>query len=159
MTDRLALQAIPHALPDNTGCLTDIARFGDHGASGGVQPSDTSFYQNHRETKQPRSSHPLTMTSSEDVDDNAWHPAFRFDNSYVGWSGKLRVLPAGPAPCVNYPTYAYNLDAQGLRGSESGFKSRGNLTWHITPTSWSTTRSSGLQRALQSNEARQGRRT
>ena len=27
----------------------------------------------------------------------------------------------------------YNLNAQNLRDTESGFKSRGNLTWHITP--------------------------
>jgi outer membrane receptor protein involved in Fe transport len=29
--------------------------------------------------------------------------------------------------------YSYNLDAQHLSDSESGFKSRGNLTWHVTP--------------------------
>ena len=28
---------------------------------------------------------------------------------------------------------AYNLNAQNLRDTESGFKSRANLTWHVTP--------------------------
>ena len=34
---------------------------------------------------------------------------------------------------MNYPGYAFNLDAQHLRGSESGLKSRANLTWHVMP--------------------------
>ncbi len=28
---------------------------------------------------------------------------------------------------------SYNLDTQNLRDTESGYKSRGNLTWHVTP--------------------------
>jgi iron complex outermembrane recepter protein len=38
-------------------------------------------------------------------------------------------IPAGGCQSAD----SYNLNAQNLRGSESGFKSRGNLTWHITP--------------------------
>ena len=38
-----------------------------------------------------------------------------------------------PAGGCHDPAYAYNLNAQNLRDTESGFKSRGNLTWHITP--------------------------
>jgi outer membrane receptor protein involved in Fe transport len=37
-----------------------------------------------------------------------------------------------PGGCHN-PAYSYNLNANNLRDTESGFKSRGNLTWHITP--------------------------
>src|SRR4029077_14865762 len=29
--------------------------------------------------------------------------------------------------------FSYNLDAQNLQETESGTKSRGNLTWHVTP--------------------------
>jgi len=122
---------------DNAGCLTDIGTVpGTTVQSGGVQPSDTSFYQDTtRETKQTAffasfdyDLIPKTLTLTLGT------RHFRFDNSYVGSvGGSFGCFQQGPAPCVNYPTYAYNLDAQGLRGSESGFKSRGNLTWHITP--------------------------
>jgi iron complex outermembrane recepter protein len=39
----------------------------------------------------------------------------------------------GPTPC-NGPN-ATNIDAENLHSNFSGFKSRGNLTWHITPDS------------------------
>jgi outer membrane receptor protein involved in Fe transport len=36
----------------------------------------------------------------------------------------------GPPPCANED--ANNMDALGLKSTYSGFKSRGNLTWHVT---------------------------
>ena len=40
---------------------------------------------------------------------------------------------AGTPPGGCTSSFSYNLDAQNLQGTETGFKSRANLTWHITP--------------------------
>jgi iron complex outermembrane recepter protein len=64
---------------------------------------------------------------------------FRFDNSMAGsvlssfgcFEGG--VPPGGCQALAAALPSSYNLDAQNLKDSESGFKSRGNLTWHVTP--------------------------
>jgi iron complex outermembrane recepter protein len=120
-----------------TGCLTDIGTFPGSTVSSGIQSDDTSFYQDQtRDTKQ------LAFFVSADFDLipkvltlTAGTRHFRFNNSMVGsvlssfGCFEAGVLPTG---CHN-PLYSYNLDAANLRDTESGFKSRGNLTWHITP--------------------------
>jgi outer membrane receptor protein involved in Fe transport len=60
---------------------------------------------------------------------------YKFENSDQGSVlSSFGCFQAGtPAGGCHNPAYSYNLDAQNLRDSESGFKSRGNLTWHITP--------------------------
>src|SRR4029077_8717778 len=60
---------------------------------------------------------------------------FRFDNyskgSVISSFGCFEggVQPGG----CHSGLYSYNLDAQHLSDTESGFKSRANLTWHVTP--------------------------
>ncbi len=124
---------------NNVGCLSNIGTVpGTSVQQAGVQSDDTSFYQDTtRETRQ------TAFFASVDFDlipkqltltVGARH--FRFDNSYVGSvGGSFGCFEQGVTAtgCPNYPTYAYNLDAQGLRDTESGNKSRANLTWHITP--------------------------
>jgi outer membrane receptor protein involved in Fe transport len=63
---------------------------------------------------------------------------FDIDNREVGWdAGSFGCLgnPAVPQdaqpPCVNDNNYA-NLDARHLSSVYSGFRSRANLTWHVT---------------------------
>ena len=103
----------------------------------GLQTPNSSFYQDtNRETKQtafflsvdydliPRV---LTLTLGTRY--------FKFDNSAAGSvtsSFGCFGVPATSAGCFN-PAYSYDLDAQQLSDTESGFKSRGNLTWHVTP--------------------------
>ncbi|MBS0373822.1 MAG: TonB-dependent receptor [Proteobacteria bacterium] len=56
---------------------------------------------------------------------------YRFVNDEKGAvTGSFFCYEAGPAPCLNYAT---NIDAEKLHTKYSGFKSRANLTWHITP--------------------------
>jgi outer membrane receptor protein involved in Fe transport len=121
---------------DNVGCITDVGTLpGTTVQYPGVQSDDTTFFQDaHRETKQ------TAFFISGDFDIipkvltfTAGTRYFRFDNSFVGSvSESFGCFQAGAAPCMNYPGYAFNLDAQHLRGSESGVKSRVNLTWHVT---------------------------
>ena len=124
---------------DNVGCISDVGTLpGTTVQYPGVQTDDTTFFQDaRRETKQ------IAFFISADYDLipkvltlTVGTRHFRFDNSLVGSvSLSFGCFQQGynPSGCVNYPGYAYNLDAQGLRGSESGFKSRANLTWHIMP--------------------------
>jgi outer membrane receptor protein involved in Fe transport len=63
---------------------------------------------------------------------------FHLENREVGWDGGSFGCLGNPAipqarqpPCVNINNYA-NLDARHLDNVDSGFKSRANLTWHVT---------------------------
>ena len=56
---------------------------------------------------------------------------YDFDNTEVGAvTGSFYCYEAGLAPCLNYAT---NIDAENLHTHYKGFKSRANLTWHVTP--------------------------
>jgi len=59
---------------------------------------------------------------------------YHFDNdekgAVVGSAGLPGCYQAGPPPCLNAAT---NIDAENLKTTYTGFKSRANLTWHITP--------------------------
>ena len=107
----------------------------------GIQSDDTSFYQDTvRETKQ------LAFFASADFDlipkvltVTAGTRYFRFNNYSAGSVlSSFGCFEGGvqPTGCHN-PLYSYNLNtAQNgteWNDTESGFKSRGNLTWHITP--------------------------
>ena len=56
---------------------------------------------------------------------------YRFDNTEVGAAvGSFGCYDAGPPPCL---ADALNLNAEGLRTTYQGARSRANLTWKITP--------------------------
>jgi outer membrane receptor protein involved in Fe transport len=56
---------------------------------------------------------------------------YHFTNDEKGAvSGSFTCFEAGPPPCLSY---AANLDKENLHTVYKGFKSRVNLTWHITP--------------------------
>jgi outer membrane receptor protein involved in Fe transport len=124
--------------PGNSGCFADIGTFpGTTVQNPGVQGSNTSFYQDTvRETKQ------TAFFASLDYDlipkvltVTAGTRHFRFDNTSAGSVLASFGCFQGGAPaggCHN-PAYSYNLNAANLSDTESGFKSRGNLTWHVTP--------------------------
>jgi iron complex outermembrane recepter protein len=126
----------PAGTPGNTGCFTDIGTApGATVVNPGVQGSNTSFYQDTvRETKQ------TAFFASVDFDiipkvltitGGTRH--FRFDNSSAGSvTGSFFCFQQG-APAAGCLADNFNLNNQNLRDTESGFKSRGNITWHITP--------------------------
>jgi iron complex outermembrane recepter protein len=120
------------------GCFTDLGTFpGTTVNPAGIRPATESFYQDTpRETKQ------TAFFGSVDVDLipkvltlTAGTRHFRFENSYKGSvMSSFGCYEAGTPPggCTS-KSFSYNLDTQNLQGSESGFKSRANLTWHIIP--------------------------
>jgi len=59
---------------------------------------------------------------------------YHFDNeekgAVVGSFGAPGCYQAGAPPCLNVAT---NIDAENLKTSYTGFKSRANVTWHISP--------------------------
>jgi outer membrane receptor protein involved in Fe transport len=126
----------PAGSPGNSGCFSDIGTApGATVVNPGVQPSNTSFYQDTvRETKQ------TAFFASMDFDlipkvltITAGTRHFRFENTSKGSvSGSFFCFEQG-APAAGCLADNFNLDAQHLHDTESGFKSRGNLTWHVTP--------------------------
>jgi outer membrane receptor protein involved in Fe transport len=103
----------------------------------GVQGSNTSFYQDTvRETKQTAfflsvdfDLIPKVLTATLGT------RHFQFKNSSDGSViASFGCFEGGvPAGGCHNPAYSYNLNAENLADTESGFKSRGNLTWHVTP--------------------------
>jgi iron complex outermembrane recepter protein len=122
--------------PGNSGCFSDIGTApGASVQNPGVQGPHSSFYQDQvRDTRQ------IAFFLSVDFDiipkvltATLGTRHFVFENSLVGSvSGSFVCYEAGTpvGGCLNDN---YNLNAQNLRDTESGTKSRGNLTWHITP--------------------------
>jgi iron complex outermembrane recepter protein len=122
--------------PGNTGCYSNIGTAPlSTVVNPGVQGPTTSFYQDQlRETRQtafflsvdydliPKV---LTLTVGT--------RHYEFKNSLVGSvTGSFgcfqQGVPAGGCLAENF-----NLNGDNLHDTESGFKSRANLTWHITP--------------------------
>jgi outer membrane receptor protein involved in Fe transport len=122
--------------PGNTGCFTNIGTApGATVVNPGVQGPNTSFYQDTvRETKQ------TAFFASFDVDliphvltATLGTRHFRFENSSAGSVSGSFYCYEGGAPAGGCLGSNYDLNAQNLKDTESGYKSRGNLTWHITP--------------------------
>jgi|HubBroStandDraft_1064217.scaffolds.fasta_scaffold01466_3 iron complex outermembrane receptor protein len=123
----------------NTGCLSNVGTFPNTTVvNPGVQGDNTSFYQDQvRETKQ------TAFFTSVDFDlipkqlvltaGTRW---FRFDNSMAGsvlssfGCYQAGVPPGGCQGLVGADSF--NLNADNLSNSETGFKSRANLAWHVT---------------------------
>jgi iron complex outermembrane recepter protein len=128
----------PAGSPGNSGCLTNVGTFpGTTVQNPGLQNSNTSFYQDTvRETKQTAffvsvdfDLIPKVLTATVGT------RHFRFDNSSAGSVlSSFGCFDGGaPADGCHVPGFSFNLNAANLSNTESGNKSRGNLTWHITP--------------------------
>jgi outer membrane receptor protein involved in Fe transport len=122
--------------PGNSGCFTNIGTApGTTVASPGVQGDNTSFYQDQvRDTKQ------TALFASIDYDLipkvltlTAGTRHFRFENSLAGSVSGSFFCFQGGAPTAGCLADNYNLNAANLHDTESGYKSRANLTWHIAP--------------------------
>ena len=141
---RWAYKSIPNCTangapgtPGNSGCMSDVGTFpGSSVGNPGVQTDPTSFYQDtQRETKQ------LAFFVSADYDiipkvltATVGTRHYRFDNSSAGSVlSSFGCFEAGtPVGGCHNPAFSYNLNNQGLSDTESGWKSRANLTWHLT---------------------------
>jgi len=126
----------PAGTGGNAGCFTNIGTAPDATVKNpGIQGPTTSFYQDTlRETKQ------TAFFASVDFDIipkvltvTAGTRHFRFANSSVGSvTGSFGCFEQG-VPAGGCLVDNFNLNAQNLHDTESGFKSRGNISWHITP--------------------------
>ncbi|HLW24031.1 MAG TPA: TonB-dependent receptor, partial [Steroidobacteraceae bacterium] len=128
----------PAGSPGNTGCLSDVGSIpGTTVREPGIQNNSTSWMSDEqRDVKQ------TAFFASFDFDlipkvltVTAGTRYFRFQNSLVGdVLSSFGCFEGGTPPtgCHN-PAYSYNVNAENLSGSESGLRSRANLTWHITP--------------------------
>ena len=126
----------PAGTGGNAGCFTNVGTApGATVVNPGIQGPTTSFYQDTmRETKQ------TALFASVDFDIipkvltlTAGTRHFRFANSSVGSvTGSFGCFEQG-VPTTGCLVDNFNLNAQNLHDTESGFKSRGNITWHITP--------------------------
>jgi iron complex outermembrane recepter protein len=122
--------------PGNTGCLSNVGTFpGSTVQNPGVQGDTTSFYQDQvRETKQ------TALFGSVDFDLipktltlTAGTRYFRFQNSMAGSVlSSFGCYQAGLPPGGCMSGSSYNLNAANLHDTESGWKSRANLTWHVS---------------------------
>jgi len=130
----------PPGGPGNSGCISLIGTApGTTVVNPGVRDPHSSFYQDDvRDTRQ-RAFYlsvdydliPKTKILTATV--GTRH--FRFDNSFKGAvNGSFGCFEHGvpPGGCQGFPT-AINLDGEHLADTESGFKSRANVTWRITP--------------------------
>jgi iron complex outermembrane recepter protein len=148
----------PGVDPGNTGCLSNVGTIpGTSVQNPGVQGPNTSFYQDQlRDVKQ------LAFFTSVDYDLipktltlTAGTRYFRFDNYMAGsvlssfgcfqqgLNGYLATGKTNGCYIANYPNpysapffgatyYSYNLNHDNLSDTETGFRSRANLTWHVT---------------------------
>jgi outer membrane receptor protein involved in Fe transport len=125
----------PAGSPGNSGCFSDIGTaLGATVVNAGVQGSHTSFYQDTvRDTKQTA----FFVSADYDIIPKVLTATlgtrhFRFANSSAGSvSGSFYCFESG-APVGGCLNDNYDLNKQNLHDTESGFKSRGNLTWHVT---------------------------
>jgi outer membrane receptor protein involved in Fe transport len=126
--------------PGNDGCFANIGTFpGSTVVNPGVQGPNTSFYQDTvRTTKQTA----FFVSADYDLIPKVLTATvgtrhFSFDNYSAGSvSASFGCFQGGvPTGGCHNPLYSYDLNAANLRDTESGFKSRANLTWHVTPDS------------------------
>jgi iron complex outermembrane recepter protein len=117
-----------------TGCLTDIGPTPTATLNNpNTRNDNTSFFED-----VTRGYHQYAFFTSVDYDiipkvltvtggTRYYHFENDFDGSVVGSFG---CFEAGPPPCLASAT---NINAENLHSNYSGFKSRGNVTWHVTP--------------------------
>ncbi len=122
--------------PGNSGCLSNIGTVpGATVGRPGIQGDNVSFYPDAlRDTKQ------TAFFASADFDIvpkvltlTLGTRHFKFTNSQVGsLTQGFTCFEAGTPPngCTSL---SFNFDTANLRSTESGYRSRANLTWHVMP--------------------------
>jgi iron complex outermembrane receptor protein len=120
----------------NTACFTDVGTApGSTVQYPGIQRDNTSFYQDQvRDTKQTA----FFLSVDYDLIPKVLTATlgtrhFQFKNTLRGSVSGSFFCFQGSVPPTGCLGENFNLDAMNLHDTESGYKSRGNLTWHITP--------------------------
>ncbi|HUA26089.1 MAG TPA: TonB-dependent receptor [Steroidobacteraceae bacterium] len=122
--------------PGNSGCLTNVGTApGTTVQNPGVQGDTTAFYGDVvREVEQ------TAFFASLDFDliprvltITAGTRHFDFDNASLGSVTSSFYCFDGGVPAAGCTVDSYNMDKENLRDSESGFRSRVNLSWHVAP--------------------------
>ncbi|MDE2294903.1 MAG: TonB-dependent receptor plug domain-containing protein [Gammaproteobacteria bacterium] len=120
--------------PGNSGCLSNVGTApGASAENPGAQPDNIAFFEDTRRDVRQLAEylsvdydiipHTLTVTLGT--------RHFRFDNSFKGSvTGSFGCFEQG-APAGGCVASANNLDARNLQDTESGWRSRANLTWHV----------------------------
>jgi iron complex outermembrane recepter protein len=122
--------------PGNTGCLSNVGTApGSSPENPGVQPDSTAFFEDtQREVKQTAEFMSVDFDIIPKVlTVTAGTRHYKFENSFTGSvTSSFGCFEAGvpPGGCVADAT---NLNGGNLNFTESGTKSRGNITWHVTP--------------------------
>jgi iron complex outermembrane recepter protein len=122
--------------PGNTGCLSNIGTVpGATVENPGVQNDNVSFFEDtQREVKQ------TAFFGSVDFDiipkvltvtGGARH--YKFENAFTGSVTYGFYCFEQGVPVGGCHADSINLNAKNLSFTESGTKSRGNITWHVTP--------------------------
>jgi outer membrane receptor protein involved in Fe transport len=127
----------PAGSPGNSGCLTNVGTFpGTTVQNPGIQSANSSFYQDTvRQTRQTA----FFVSVDFDVIPKVLTATlgtrhFVFENFSAGSVlSSFDCFEAGAPATGCHAGFSYNLNADNLRNTESGTKSRGNLTWHIMP--------------------------
>ncbi len=122
--------------PGNTGCFSNVGTWpGATVENPGVQNDNVGFFEDSRRIVKQ-----TAFFASFDYDLipkvltlTAGTRHYHFDNSFVGSVSSSFYCFEQGAPTTGCLNDTNNLDARGLTNSESGFKSRANLTWHVTP--------------------------
>ncbi len=126
----------PAGSPGNSGCLSNIGTVpGATVGRPGIQANDVSFYPDAlRDTKQ------TAFFASVDYDIvpkvltlTVGTRRFRFENSQVGSLTQGFTCFEQGTPANGCTSLSFNFDAANLRATETGSRSRANLTWHVTP--------------------------
>ena len=122
--------------PGNSGCLSNVGTAPNSSVENpGAQPSGIAFFEDSR-----RDVRQLAFFASVDYDIipkvltiTAGTRHYRFDNYLRGSvTGGFGCFEQG-TPVGGCVASANNFDARNLQDTESGYKSRANLTWHIAP--------------------------
>jgi iron complex outermembrane receptor protein len=120
----------------NTGCMTDVGTAqGTTVENPGVQNDNVAFFEDTtRQVKQ------TAFFGSLDFDIipkvltvTAGTRHFNFDEYFKGSVSGSFGCPEQGVPAGGCPHDQTNLDKKNLSSKESGFKSRANITYHITP--------------------------
>jgi iron complex outermembrane recepter protein len=121
--------------PGNSGCLSNVGTApGASTENPGVQPDSTAFFEDtQREVKQTAEFMSVDFDILPKVlTITAGTRHYKFDNSFTGSVTSSFGCFEGGVPPGGCIADATNLNAGNLNYTESGTKSRGNLTWHVT---------------------------
>ena len=128
----------PGTDPGNTGCFTQIGTVSPYVKNPGLRDVNSSFYQDDvREVKQTA----FFISADYDLIPKVLTATvgtrhFRFKSSLKGDTlGSFYCFQGGAPGTTGCQADNYGMDSQvpPLSGTESGWKSRANLTWHVTP--------------------------